>query len=232
MLSSLALLASGALLYAAYLQSQQINLTKNLTKEVSQLTQLVTPSQTDSKPSRKVLPLPLRVRKRKAVHIDVENVRVSSMDKGVWVDYKQLFHHLSRQDGSVLDVTFYSTTHPQVEKFNSYMKKMGFRVVEQPVIFNKSGKASNTNIDPLMVDGLISESLPSKFGKVAIISGDGKFVESARSLVRRGQSVEFISFDSNASGEIDSLLEEYCHLVRYSSIQSIPDVIQPYRPHS
>jgi hypothetical protein len=160
--------------------------------------------------------------KRKAVHIDVEYVRVTAMRLSWWVTYRAILDFL-KEDNSEVEVKVYSTTNPRVQALNAQLRDMGCHVFEQPVIL-KEGKVSNSNTDALMVDGLISDSPPQKFDTVVIISGDHKFAECARLLGLRGQRSEFIGFDSNTSGEIKSLPECY-GLVSYRSIESIPGAL-------
>ncbi|NER93504.1 MAG: NYN domain-containing protein [Symploca sp. SIO1B1] len=208
-----------------------IRLAKRSEKKVSQIIDLLLPSsEPPPKSPCKVLPLPRRVANSKLVHIDVEYVRVRSIELGVWVDYQKLLSYLSK-GASKLEVFFYSTTHPQVQAFNSSMKRMGHHVIEQPVLLDEErGEVSNTNIDPLMVDGLINESPASQFGKVIIISGDHKFVESARLLTHRNQHSEFVAFKSNTSTQIKKIAKSN-ELISYLPLESLPGVVTKLTRH-
>lgn len=221
----ISLLSPCALFYVVYLQVNQIRLIRKLETEISQLIK------TGLKFPSKTLPYPLQsAKKRKAVHVDVEYVRVTAKHCSLFVVYRKLLDFL-KADGSELEVKFYSTTHPRVQALNSQLRDMGCYVIEQPVFFSPEGKVNNTNTDALMVEGTIIDSPPQKFEIVVLISGDGKFAECARLLALRWQKTEFIGFAYNTAQEIKNLAENH-DLVSYRSLESIPRVCTkayPYR---
>jgi hypothetical protein len=221
MLSTLiSLLSPCALLYLVYLQANLTRLIRNVETEVLELrkksSQLVSPPPAFTY-------RPLLGKKRKAVHVDIEYVRVTAMRLGLGVVYKAIWDFL-KDDNSEAEITIYSTTNPRVQSLNFQLRDMECHVIEQPVFFSPEGKVSNTNTDALMVEGLIIDSPPQHFSTVVIISGDHKFAECARLLALRGQRSEFIGFESNTAQEIKSLAKSH-DLVGYQSLESIPGAI-------
>lgn len=206
-----------ALLWLVCLQISQTRLTKRIEMEILQLSQLLS-----AFPPKPPTYQPRQRKKHKAVHVDVEYVRVTAKQRNFLVVYRELLAFL-KADGCELKVKFYSTTHPRAQSLNSRLKEMGCEVIEQQVFFSPEGRASNTNTDALMVEGAIIDSPPSRFETVVLITGDHKFAECGRILALRQQKSEFIGFDSNTAQEIKNLAANNSR-VSYQPLESIPDV--------
>ena len=134
-------------------------------------------------------------RGRVMVLIDAENIQITAIKLGLWIDYALLKEQLSWEASEVVGLLYYSAkaNHRDNERFHEALEHKGYKIMPNDL------KLRNLDADILYkLFELGSAEEIDSFDTVVILSGDGNaFCRPTVKLREAGKRVEIYSFACN-----------------------------------
>lgn len=149
-----------------------------------------------------------------AVFIDAANFEISLKQSKLWADYKKLLKFVNGR-GNAIFLGYYSPlfkTKGQ-ERFFSFIKNKGFKIITKNIKVIKKSKSKNKNKANFDVEITFDAAVRmNKFNKFILFSGDSDFVYLVLQLQRRGIYTTIISPGWRTAKELKKQADEFIEL--------------------
>lgn len=156
-------------------------------------------------------PLPKGQRGRVAIFIDGANLYHAMAEKGWGIDYAKLLNVLTN-NGSLVAAYFYTgieRNQPNQQRFLSYLRHLGYEIIEKDVIqFSDGSKKANLDVELALDMVRLAES----YDTAVLVSGDGDFSCAVKEVKQKHVRVEVISFPSVTSKALIKSSDRYLDL--------------------
>lgn len=153
-------------------------------------------------------------KKRIAIFIDAANFEISLKQCGLKVDYKKLLQEF-KKEGELVILKYYSPEFKTVgqNRFFSFIKKSGFKIVTKKIKVIKKQNKKNQNKASFDVEITFDAAVNiDRYDTLILFSGDSDFVYLVSQLQKRGICTIVISPQWRTAKELRKQTDQFVDL--------------------
>ena len=154
-------------------------------------------------------------KERALIFVDHANVfkNLEILDGRInWKKFKNILSKGYHLVGALIFMGTPDIVPDEQKRFLTYLKKVGFVILDRPVQITRNGKKRQKEMDILIFDESIK--LIDAYDKCILVSGDGDFAYLVENLKEYGKKIEIWSFKRSLSKRlIDAAGKENIHYI-------------------